>query len=131
MNQIYAPAGIYFKCVRVSNNTHCTPTYDLIKLNTFTKGQEGDKDIVVCIVGKHEGDVAGRANLWGYFENHSRVFVDLNAVKSTQGKANMIAHEIGHLFGLEHTCDGYLMGEYTTESPVQLCDKSKKHLIKL
>lgn len=62
-----------------------------------------DSYITVYITGIHEEDIIGLSTHLGYIYSRRSVAVDLTQAISYTGKANMISHEIGHLFGCEHT----------------------------
>tara|TARA_R110000765_G_scaffold289158_1_gene385327 strand:+ start:405 stop:938 length:534 start_codon:yes stop_codon:yes gene_type:complete len=131
LNITYKPAGITFKCEEVFYKKNPVPTYNLNKLCIYTNQADDAKDITVCVVGKHEGNEIGQAPLEGFFYQKSIAYVDLSFTRNIQGKSNMVAHEIGHLLGLDHCPDGTLMQEYHCNHAVKLSESHLKKLKKI
>jgi hypothetical protein len=97
---------------------------------TYKNKPLNDNNITICIVGKHEGLTVGQAVYNGMFNNFASAIVDLNG-SSIQEQANIVAHEIGHLFGLKHSHDNSLMRENSSEEEMEFSEVQNEFLREL
>lgn len=116
MNRSYAEADLSFK----ANEVQYLDTLKETNYSTILKSMPSPKgEITVYLVGFHEGETVGRAALNGFFLGAESVIVDITATSTIQGKANMISHEIGHLFGLDHEFEGSIMQTQKCEHEIK------------
>jgi hypothetical protein len=129
VNETYKNTDIKFYINSVVDSSLQFKNYNL-KSQIFKIQPLNDNNITICIVGKHEGLTVGQAVYNGMFNNFASAIVDLNG-SSIQEQANIVAHEIGHLFGLKHSHDNSLMRENSSEEEMEFSEVQNEFLREL
>lgn len=126
MNKSYAKANVEF--ILGTTEHRLFPTANFKRL---LAPKLASRAITVYVLGVHSEDIIGLGILNGYSNGHSAVAVDLTMASTVLGQANMISHEIGHLFGLEHTHKRSMMGEELNEEEVHFSNKQAAKISKI
>lgn len=125
MNKNYNGTGVKFILNSIS--------FSGVKIKDFRsiiKSELTSSEINVYILGIHSGEEIGLAALNGYRLSRGTAVVDFSEVFSNENKADMISHEVGHLFGLDHTIHKTLMSEYSHEEDLDFSDYEKRKIEK-
>jgi hypothetical protein len=129
VNETYKNTNIKFYINSVQDSSVQLKNYNL-ESQVFKIRPINEENITICIVGKHNGNVVGQAIHNGIFNGNSAAIVDLNNV-SIQEQANIVAHEIGHLFGLKHSHDNSLMRTSSSNEEMEFSDEQNNFLREL
>ncbi len=123
----YRSLGMHVLPVRVESwqsPNYVTSLTDLLD-EIESDGVLGDGDVVIVLTGQ---EVAGTKDGAAVFGGRY-VIVRHHAVHNGQDEF-VLAHEIGHVFGVHHGCDvpglAGLMAESGVEQPVRLCPSTRR-----
>jgi len=110
LNVIYNSANIQFKIREVKHIPINLLVDDDLRASINSPNVKRLKitsqaDILVVVVGKHKNSVIGISKLRSFNSNNARIIVDFECVFSSSTAAGLLAHELGHVFGLPHNDD--------------------------